>query len=278
MKRLTLTLISGWLLWFLCAFLIVEFPNADWNHVVAEIVWVLGIGLVFATVGLTAFLAIGLIARLDMRPVVGTLLIGFVLLIVGAFLVIEFPKAGWNRYVTEIVWALSIALGSATLGFCLFLIIRLVSRLARQGPLQGTSHQGCPTSNSQSKRSRGWIIGFVALFAAVVFIAALLGLIERQIKSSPVYEASVEQARGSGKVLETLGQPVVEGWFVSGELTESSDGGGHATLTIPLKGPKGKGTLRVAAGRRAGHWQLSTLQFVSAAYDSTTDLLVGRVK
>jgi MFS family permease len=278
MKRLTLTLFIGWLLWFLCAFLIVEFPNADWNHVVAEIVWVLGIGLVFTTVGFIAFLAIRLIARLGMRLVIRTLLIGFVLLILGAFLVIEFPKAGWNRYVTEIVWVLSIALAFATLGFCVFLMIRLVSRLVRQVPPRGTSHEESPTSHSQSKRSRGPIIGFVALFAAVVFIAALLGLIERQIKSSPVYEASVAQARGSAKVLETLGQPVVVGWFVLGELTESSDGSGHATLTIPLKGPKGKGTLRVAAGRRAGDWQLSTLQFVSAAYDSTTDLLVERIK
>lgn len=277
MKLFTLTLLIGWVAWFLCGFLMVEFPNARWNHSVAGIVFALGIGLVLATLVFCALLVVRLISRVSMKILGQILLVWWVLSLFGAFLVIEFPHAGWNHAATETVWGLSISVTLVTLGVCLALVFRPAFGPAR--PLaQGSGYGPLPTVYSKNNWSRGWVIGLVAFFAAAMFVAALLGIVEHQMKSSPVYAASVAQARGSATVLESLGEPVVAGWLVSGELTESSDGGGNATLTIPLRGPKGNGTLRVAAGRRAGDWHLSTLQFVSGGHGSTTDLLVKRIE
>ena len=208
-----------------------------------------------------------------------TLLVGFVLLFLGAFLIVEFPNAGWNHAVSEIVWVLSIGLVIATLGFCVLVVVRLFSRLARRLPSQTASPEplGPTPEHPQINWSRTFGIGSIVLLAAAVFVVVLLVLVEHQLKSSPVYLVSVQQAQGSAIVIAALGQPVVAGWFVSGQITESTDGSGQATLTIPLKGPKGDGRLRVEAGRQAGNWRLSSLQFVSGGHASTTDLLADHV-
>ena len=206
-----------------------------------------------------------------------TLLVGWGLWFLGAFLIIEFPNAGWNHAVAKMVWVLILGLVVATMGFAASLAIPLVSRLIIQRPPQRESPEKLATTRSQVKLSRALVVVSMALLAAMCFVGALLALIEHQIKASRVYEASVMRARGSTKVVELLGQPVVVGWLVSGQLTESTDGGGHAILTIPLKGPKGNGTLLVEAGRQAGNWRLSALQFVSAGRNSTTNLLAEHV-
>jgi hypothetical protein len=97
--------------------------------------------------------------------------------------------------------------------------------------------------------------------------------IERQLKASSVYQLSVASAQLSPGVAEIVGRPVSAGWFITGEISESSNGGGHATLAIPLKGPKGQGTLRVQGQRQARSWRISGLQFTSTGYDSAVDLL-----
>jgi hypothetical protein len=200
------------------------------------------------------------------------LLIGWVLLSCGAFLIVEFPNAGWNHGLSLFVWVLLLGLTVATIGFCFFVVVRLIFRLARKIGPQDTSHEQPPNLHSQSKWPRGLAIGCIAFLVA----AALLVVIEHQIKSSPLFQVSVAQARESPEVVGALGEPVVVGWLVSGQITESSDGGGHATLTIPLEGPKGKGRLRVEAWRRADHWRLSALQFVSGSHNSTADLLAPK--
>lgn len=105
------------------------------------------------------------------------------------------------------------------------------------------------------------------------FVALLLMYIEHEIRSSAVYQTSVATAQASPEVLGMLGRPVKAGWFVSGQITESTDGGGHAKLRIPLKGPKGSGTLSVEAGRQAGNWQFAILRLAPVGRNSTVDLL-----
>jgi len=47
-------------------------------------------------------------------------------------------------------------------------------------------------------------------------------------------------------------------WFVSG-CEEASLAGGHAELSIPISGPRGKGTIDLEVAREGGHWSYKTL-------------------
>ena len=120
------------------------------------------------------------------------------------------------------------------------------------------------------------MLGLLGVLAMAAFVASLLLSIEHTFKSSTVYRISVETARASPEVLGMLGNPVDVRWFVSGELSESYNGAGSATLTIPLRGPRGGGRLYVQAGRQAGTWRFSVLQFQPDGHDSKVDLLDER--
>jgi len=89
----------------------------------------------------------------------------------------------------------------------------------------------------------------VALLVAVVFGA---------MKSSDVYKEALVKAQASSAVAEALGTPVEPGYFVGGSVNVK-DSSGDAALSIPLSGPKGKGSLSLKATKVAGQWVFSSL-------------------
>jgi MFS family permease len=199
------------------------------------------------------------------------LLAGWLLLLLDGFLVVMFPNTPWNRAASWVLWVLSIALFFSTVAFCVVVAARLASRIGKritQSPL-GDVQQSTACSE---KRKNRLVLGLLAVLGIGVFVVVLLAFIEHQIRTSPVYQASVAKARTSSQVVKVLGEPIKEGWFSSGELTQSTDGSGSATLMIPLSGPKGKGVLKVEAARLAGSWRFSTLQFSAAQQALTVDL------
>jgi hypothetical protein len=60
------------------------------------------------------------------------------------------------------------------------------------------------------------------------------------------------------RVVNALGFPIKDGFFVSGK-TNVSGSSGKADLTIPISGPKGKGTIYFVASKFAGEWTFSKL-------------------
>jgi hypothetical protein len=178
-----------------------------------------------------------------------------------------FPNAGWNREASWMLWILGIALVVSTLGYCVFVAIRLISR--------HTKFAAPPHLAQERTPKQRFAFGAIIILATSAFVASLLVLIEHKVRSSPVYQASVARAQGSSVVLEQLGSPVNVGWFVQGQLSESTDGSGSATLTIPLEGPKGGGKLRVRAARQARIWRFSILRFIPNGNSPAVDLLSG---
>jgi len=172
--------------------------------------------------------------------------------------VVVFPNTAWNHTASLILWMSSIALVFATFIFCSLIAIRLASKLLKTL----LRRHADKTKQSGTYRGRTWRRTLVFwLFSVVVFLVLLVAFVEYEIRSSQVYQASVAEARVSAEVKEILGQPIDGGWFNSGEISQSSNGTGHASLTIPLSGPKGKGVLKVEAGRQSGRWRFSMLQF-----------------
>ena len=88
--------------------------------------------------------------------------------------------------------------------------------------------------------------------------AGLLFLVFGLIKSSDAYQISLREIRRSPAVVERLGEPVQEGWYVTGNVNVSNDSG-TADVAYPVSGPKGSGTVHVEAFKKRGEWTITYL-------------------
>ena len=110
-------------------------------------------------------------------------------------------------------------------------------------------------------------IAFVVSIAVIVFGAA---------KSTDVYKDALARARVHPSVIEMIGSPIKEGFLVSGN-TNVNGASGEANLSIPISGPKGKGTIYVAGSKSLGRWNYSGLIVEIAKTHQRIDLLQNSV-
>ena len=97
------------------------------------------------------------------------------------------------------------------------------------------------------------------------------------MKSTDVYKDALERAKANSAVIEALGSPIAEGFLVSGN-TNVNGAAGQANLSIPISGPKGKGTIYVAASKSLGRWNYSGLIVEIAKTHQRIDLLQSHVQ
>jgi hypothetical protein len=124
-------------------------------------------------------------------------------------------------------------------------------------------------------RNWKWVVpvGILLLFLlAASFVGAVFVLVETSFQHSDFYIQALAKAQANPQVAEKIGRPLKSGWLASGNLNESS-ASGDVDLSIPLSGPKGKGTLRLVAKKSAGVWKLETLQVEVAGEAERIDLL-----
>ncbi len=114
---------------------------------------------------------------------------------------------------------------------------------------------------AKPKKSRWWLI-LVILGAGcllfLAFVAGIFALVFGMMKSSGAYLDALAMARADSRVVASLGTPIEEGWFVTGNVNVSNNGG-DANLSIPLSGPKGGGQLAVVARKSGAVWSFQRL-------------------
>lgn len=98
--------------------------------------------------------------------------------------------------------------------------------------------------------------GGVLLFAG--FIALVLGVVFGFMKSSDVYKEAIARAKAEPAIVQALGSPIREGFFVTGNINVNGSSG-EASLAIPISGPNGKATIYVEASKSLGQWTFSHL-------------------
>ena len=113
-------------------------------------------------------------------------------------------------------------------------------------------------------------LALLALFVAVV--GSIVLLVFGVLKSSEIYKDALARARAEPAVVQTLGTPIKDGFFFSGNI-HSEGTTGDADLAIPISGPKKRGTLYVVAKRSAGAWNYSVLAVEVTATKQRIDLL-----
>ena len=96
----------------------------------------------------------------------------------------------------------------------------------------------------------------IALF--VIFILSIVLVVFGALKSTDVYKDAVAKAKTNQAVIEALGSPIRDGMFVSGS-SNVNGATGESNLSIPISGPKGKGTIYLSAKKSLGRWNYDDL-------------------
>ena len=114
----------------------------------------------------------------------------------------------------------------------------------------------------------------VILILVPVFLLFLLLVPHFVATSGGDYKLAVATAHKSPRLVEALGSPLKEGWFSEGKR----ETGDHAKseMSIPIRGPKRAGSLRVFAIRDNGTWQLQELSLELTDPGEHIDLLSNR--
>lgn len=105
-----------------------------------------------------------------------------------------------------------------------------------------------------------------------IFGAATYFGVRKVIEGTPVFAEAIEKANANAEVTGALGSPVTPGFMLQGSVKQSGNTG-TADFTIPLEGPKGKGSLEVSATLHGSAWTFQTLN--ADVGGKTVDLLAG---
>ena len=106
----------------------------------------------------------------------------------------------------------------------------------------------------------------------LLFIGSILVIVFSAMKSTDVYKEALARAKADPAVIEALGSPIKEGFFLSGN-TNVNGAAGESNLAIPISGPKGKGTIYVSANKALGQWNYSGLVVEVGQTHERIDLL-----
>jgi hypothetical protein len=102
-----------------------------------------------------------------------------------------------------------------------------------------------------------WFVPLLCL-VVLVCISGFVASIETLMKSSDVYSGAVLRAKSSPALIAVLGNPIKDGFFFTGNISENNSSG-SANLAIPISGPNGTANLYVTARRSLGKWHFEGL-------------------
>lgn len=120
-------------------------------------------------------------------------------------------------------------------------------------------------------RNWKWLFGG-AFLALVLLVVGVITLVEGAMRNSDAATESVQRAKSNPFIVQHLGSPMKEGWFVGGSINVTTDSG-DADLSVPISGPMGQGTVHVTAHKSAGVWSYSLMQAVIQGTNDRIDLL-----
>lgn len=93
--------------------------------------------------------------------------------------------------------------------------------------------------------------GMAGIVLIIVFVISLM-------KGGAAYQMALAEIAVNPRVIETVGEPMETGIFVSG-TTETSGPSGHADIAFDIAGPRGEAAVYVKAVKSEGEWNLQRL-------------------
>lgn len=112
------------------------------------------------------------------------------------------------------------------------------------------------------------LVLLLAFGGCVGMVAGVFGM----MKNTGAYEQAMTRLQHSPEAIAVLGEPIKAGWMISGNFNDSG-ASGEANYSVPVSGPRGKGTLYVEARKSVGRWSFQVLTFVPDNGGESIDLL-----
>lgn len=120
---------------------------------------------------------------------------------------------------------------------------------------------------------RGWRRWLFMGAAGVVVLATAISLfVFALLKRSEPAKLALQRANAHPGVSASIGTPLEVGWVVTGSLKNFGSDGGTVRLSLPVRGPKGRGTIAVHGVRVNGRWIYSVLRLVPDDGSPAVDL------
>lgn len=109
------------------------------------------------------------------------------------------------------------------------------------------------------RTQRAWARMVLAIFMVAIILGLLVIMgLPKIMKNSGAYIQSMEILLSNQVARTTLGAPIEEGYWISGQISLTNNSG-FAHLSIPVSGPECSGTLISRADKENGVWEVYLL-------------------
>ncbi|GAB4187684.1 MAG: hypothetical protein Tsb002_13180 [Wenzhouxiangellaceae bacterium] len=100
-----------------------------------------------------------------------------------------------------------------------------------------------------------WVLlGLLGLLVVLGFAISIVAFVMKMMKGD-AYQMSLYAISANDQVIEMMGEPIQESWYVLGNVNKKGSEG-TASLEYSIEGPKGSGKVYVYATRTIGEWKL----------------------
>jgi hypothetical protein len=121
-------------------------------------------------------------------------------------------------------------------------------------------------------RNWKWFVPMLIVVGFVCFGIGIISLVQYSFRHSDAYRIALQKARQSPNVTRAVGPSIKPGLFIGGSI-HISGSRGHAELSIPVSGERGKGTVFIEANKHGAGWVPQIVEFENAANGERADLL-----
>jgi hypothetical protein len=102
----------------------------------------------------------------------------------------------------------------------------------------------------------------IKTMAAIAALILLCAATEYFYHNLSLTQEATEDLQASRNGRDALGDPIRLGWFITGSMRIKGDDGA-ANLSIPVKGSKAAGELKVKGIRKDGSWHITALYLIA---------------
>ncbi|MHA7841799.1 MAG: cytochrome c oxidase assembly factor Coa1 family protein [Winogradskyella sp.] len=131
------------------------------------------------------------------------------------------------------------------------------------------------------RRNWKWLLPVGGCLTLILMLMVLVGTlffgVTRMFANSEPYQYALEQASTNEKVIAVMGEPIEKKGIVSGNMSLSDDDG-EANFKLPIKGPKGEGSIVILAVKNYGEWTYEELYVQIEDSDEVINLLDKRAE
>jgi hypothetical protein len=184
----------------------------------------------------------------------------------------EIDRWNWSAFLLNWVWGIGNNTFIALLTFVPLIGLVMPFVLGAKGSRWAWCNGHWDSIEHFKRVQRSWAKWAVVIYiGAAALLAAIFGGPFYILNHSEAYQLGVSRLEASREAVNLLGTPITSGMPTGSVSTTGATG--DAALSFSVSGPKGTGTVFLAATRQNGIWSLLSLKLKVDGHDGLIDLL-----